>query len=470
MSDQVFDIIVIGGGPGGYVAAIRAAQLGLATALVERDELGGVCLNWGCIPTKALLHTADVLRDIEGAAALGIDTGPVRVDLPRVVARSRAVAQQLNRGVTGLLKKNKVTVLKGSARFTEPGRVVVDDKQHLQQPATLSADAIVIATGARSKSLPGIEPDGKLVWTSREAMVPDALPKRLLVVGAGAIGVEFASFYRALGSAVTIVEVLPQILPVEDAEIAALARKAFEAAGIEIHTTTSIVSLERTKDAVTVALKSANGSTVAPERVFDRAILAVGVTGNIEALGLEHTAVATDRGFIRTDAHCETNEPGIYAIGDVAGPPCLAHKASHEAIACIEHIAGLNSHSLDRLRIPGCTYSHPQIASIGLTERAASTAGRKVRIGRFPLIGNGKAIAIGDSNGLIKTLFDAVTGELLGAHLVGPGVTELVQGFAIAMGTETTEAELIATVFPHPTISEAMHESVLAAFGRAIHI
>ncbi len=462
MSEHIFDVVVIGGGPGGYVAAIRAAQLGLATALVERDELGGVCLNWGCIPTKALLHTADVLRDIEGAAALGIDTGPVRVDLPRVIARSRAVAQQLNRGVAGLLKKNKVTVIKGTARFTEPGRVIVDGKQ----PATLSADAIVIATGARPKSLPGIEPDGRLVWTSREAMAPDALPKRLLVIGAGAIGVEFASFYRTLGSAVTIVEALPEILPVEDAEIAALARKSFEAAGIEIHTGTSIASLQRTQDGVTATLKSADAS----EQRFDRAILAVGVTGNIKDLGLEHTHVATARGFIRTDVHCETNEPGIYAIGDVAGPPCLAHKASHEAIACIEHIAGLDSHALDRMRIPACTYSHPQIASIGLTEHAATVAGRKIRVGRFPLVGNGKAIAIGDANGMVKTLFDSGTGELLGAHLIGAGVTELIQGFAIAMGTETTEAELIATVFPHPTISEAMHESVLAAYGRAIHI
>jgi dihydrolipoamide dehydrogenase len=466
MSEQVFDVIVVGGGPGGYVAAIRAAQLGLATALVERDELGGVCLNWGCIPTKALLHTADVLRDIQGAAALGIDTGPARIDLQRIVARSRGVAQQLNRGVTGLLKKNKVTVIKGSARLSGPGRVVVDGAQ----PVTLAADAIVIATGARPKALPGIEPDGEIVWTSREAMVPDALPKRLLVIGAGAIGVEFASFYRTLGSAVTLVEVLPQILPVEDTEIAALARKSFEAAGIEVHTETSIDALRRTQDGLTVTLKSTNGSREPTEAGFDRAILAVGVTGNVENLGLEHTRVATERGFIRTNDQSETDEPGIYAIGDVAGPPCLAHKASHEAVACIEHIAGLDSHPLDRMRIAGCTYSHPQVASIGLTERAAAAAGRSVRIGRFPLIGNGKAIAIGDANGLVKTLFDAATGELLGAHLVGPGVTELIQGFAIAMGAETTEAELIATVFPHPTISEAMHESVLAAYGRAIHI
>jgi dihydrolipoamide dehydrogenase len=463
MNEQIFDVIIIGGGPGGYVAAIRAAQLGLSTALVERAEIGGVCLNWGCIPTKALLHTADVLREIQGAAALGIDTGPPRVDLARVVARSRAVAQQLNRGVTGLLKKNKVSVFKGTARFTEPGRIVVD----AAQPATLGADSIVIATGARAKSLPGIEADGKLIWSAREAMTPDALPHRLLVIGAGAIGIEFASFYRTLGSAVTVVEVLPEILPTEDAEIAVAARRAFEAAGIEIHTATSVQSLVRTKDGLTAALKSANGVT---EGTFDRAILAVGVTGNVEDLGLEHTRVAIDRGFIRADGNCETAEPGIYAVGDVAGPPCLAHKASHEAVACIERIAGHDAHPLDRNRIPGCTYSHPQIASIGLTERAAATAGRDVRIGRFPLIGNGKAIAIGDSAGMIKTLFDAKTGELLGAHMVGPGVTELIHGFAIAMGTETTEAELIATVFPHPTISEAMHESVLAAYGRALHI
>ncbi len=463
MSEQILDVIVIGGGPGGYVAAIRAAQLGLATALVERAEIGGVCLNWGCIPTKALLHTADVLRDIEGAAALGIDTGPARVDLTRVVARSRAVAQQLNRGVTGLLKKNKVQVFKGTARIAEPGRVAVDGAQ----AATLGADAIVIATGARAKSLPGIEPDARLVWTARDAMVPDVLPKRLLVIGAGAIGIEFASFYRTLGSEVTVVEVLPEILPTEDAEIATAARRAFEKAGIAIHTGTSVASLERSSNELQAVLKSATGTV---EGTFDRAILAVGVTGNVEDLGLERTRVVVERGFILTDETCETAEPGIYAIGDVAGPPCLAHKASHEAVACIERIAGLDAHPLDRNRIPGCTYSHPQIASIGLTERAAAAAGRQVRIGRFPLIGNGKAIAIGDSNGMIKTLFDAHTGELLGAHMVGPGVTELIHGFAIAMGAETTEAELIGTVFPHPTISEAMHESVLAAYGRALHI
>jgi dihydrolipoamide dehydrogenase len=465
VSEQIFDVIVIGGGPGGYVAAIRAAQLGLATALIERAEIGGVCLNWGCIPTKALLHTADVLRDIEGAAALGIDTGPAKVDLPRVVARSRAVAQQLNKGVTGLLKKNKVQVFKGAARVTEPGRVAVEGG------ATLGADAIVIATGARARSLPGIEPDGKTIWTAREAMTPDTLPKRLLVIGAGAIGIEFASFYRTLGSEVTVVELLPEILPTEDTEIATAARRAFEKAGITIHTSTSVASLQRSGNGLVAALKTADGTKEGLiEKSFDRAILAVGVTGNVEDLGLEHTRVAVERGFIRTDANCETAEPGIYAVGDVAGPPCLAHKASHEGVACVERIAGLAAHALDRSRIPGCTYSHPQIASIGLTERAAAAEGRQVRIGRFPLIGNGKAIAIGDSNGMIKTLFDAQTGELLGAHLVGPGVTELIHGFAIAMGTETTEAELIGTVFPHPTISEAMHESVLAAYGRALHI
>jgi len=456
-----FDVVVIGSGTGGYVAAIRAAQLGLRTAVVERAPVvGGTCLNWGCIPTKALLHTADVLRDIEGAAALGIDTGPPRIDLARVVARSRAVAQQLNRGVTGLLKKNKVHVFKGAARFTEPGRLDVAG-------AALGADAIVIATGARAKSLPGIEPDGRLIWTAREAMVPDALPRRLLVIGAGAIGIEFASFYRTLGSEVTVVEVLPEILPTEDAEIAAAARRAFEKSGITMHTSTSVTSLRASGNALTAVLKTANGTI---EGTFDRAILAVGVTGNVEQLGLEHTRVAVDRGFIRADANSETAEPGIYAVGDVAGPPCLAHKASHEAVACIERIAGLDAHPLDRNRIPGCTYSHPQIASIGMTERAAAASGRQVRIGRFPLIGNGKAIAIGDPNGMIKTLFDAQSGELLGAHMVGPGVTELIHGFAIAMGTETTEAELIGTVFPHPTISEAMHESVLAAYGRALHI
>ena len=464
MSEQQFDVVVIGGGPGGYVGAIRAAQLGLSTALVERDELGGVCLNWGCIPTKALLHTADVLREIQGAAELGIDVGAAKVDIARVVARSRAVAQQLNRGVTGLLKKNKVTVFKGNARFTAPGKVAVEGGK---QAATLAADAVIIATGARAKALPSVIPDGKLIWTAREAMVPDALPKRLLIIGAGAIGIEFASFYATLGCAVTVIEMLPEILPTEDAEIAAAARAAFKKAGIEIHTATALGSLKAVRNGLSAAFQTPNGPV---EAQFDRAILAVGVAGNIEGLGLENTRVETDRGFIRAGENGATAEPGIYAVGDVAGPPCLAHKASHEGVACVEHIAGLASHTVDRARIPGCTYSHPQVASIGMTEQAASGAGRKVRVGRFPLMGNGKAIAIGDANGMVKTIFDAATGELLGAHMVGPGVTELIQGFVIAMGLETTETQLMQTVFPHPTISEAMHESVLAAYGRALHI
>ncbi len=463
MTAQRYDVIIIGGGPGGYVAAIRAAQLGLTTALVERDALGGICLNWGCIPTKALLHGADIVREIRTAAMHGIDTGPVSVDLPRMVARSRSVAQQLNRGVTGLLKKNKVTVIFGDARLTAPGHVSVDSNV----PVTLMSDAIILATGSRPRALPGMEPDGTHIWTAREAMTPASLPKRLLVIGAGAIGIEFASWYQTLGCAVTVIEMLPQILPTEDAEIATLARAAFEKAGITIHTATTIAALRRNGEMLQATLTTANGPI---EGSFDRAILAVGVTGNVETLGLQHTRVATERGFIRTDANAETDEPGIYAIGDVAGPPCLAHKASHAGIACAEHIAGLDAHPPRRDRIAGCTYAHPQIASIGMTETAATAAGRAVRVGRFPLIGNGKAIAIGDAEGLIKTIFDAATGELLGAHLVGPAVTELIQGFAIAMGLECTEADLMATVFPHPTLSEAMHESVLAAYGRAIHI
>ena len=463
MSEQQFDVIVIGGGPGGYVAAIRAAQLGRKVALIERDALGGVCLNWGCIPTKALLHTADVLREIAGAAALGIDTGPVSIDLPRIVARSRAVAQQLNAGVTGLLRKNKVTVFKGDARFTGPGRVTVAGKQ----PADLAANACIIATGARARTLPNVPAVGPLVWTAREAMVPDALPKRLLVIGAGAIGIEFASFYNALGSAVTVIEMLPEILPVEDAEIAAAARAAFTAAGITIHAGTTLASLQVARGRLAASLATPNGTV---EAQFDRAIVAVGVTGNVEDLGLETVGIVPERGFIPVTAHCATTAPGIYAIGDVVGAPCLAHKASHQGVACAEHIAGLPTHPLAATRIPGCTYSHPQVASIGLTEQAARSAGREVRVGRFPLLANGKAIAIGAADGLVKTIFDASTGELLGAHLLGPGVTELVQGFAIAIGLETTETQLLQTVFPHPTISEAMHESVLAAYGRALHI
>jgi dihydrolipoamide dehydrogenase len=464
-----FDCIVVGGGPGGYVAAIRAAQLGLHTALVEREHLGGICLNWGCIPTKSLLHTADVYREIANAESLGINVGSVDVDLSAVVARSRAVANQLCKGIGMLMRKNKVTVFDGQARLDGPGRLRVSQQTQEAQDGAgveLTAGAIILATGARPKSLPNIEIDGQRIWSYREAMVPTELPRRLLVIGAGAIGIEFASFYHTLGSEVTVVEVLPQVLPVEDDEIAGLARAAFDAQGIEIHTGAKVLSVTPGDAGLVAEIETATGVT---RREFDRAILSVGVAGNVEDLGLETTAVVIDGGFIRVDGYQETAEPGIFAIGDVAGVPCLAHKASHEGMIAAEYIADEAPHPLKRDRIPGCTYCHPQVASVGLTERAAAESNRQVKIGRFPLIGNGKAIAIGDSDGLVKTIFDAATGELLGAHMVGPGVTEMIQGFVVAMGLETTESELIDTIFPHPTVSEAMHESVLAAFDRALH-
>ena len=462
---QHFDTIVVGGGPGGYVAAIRAAQLGLSVALVERDQLGGICLNWGCVPTKSLLHTADLLREMRRAGDYGLVTGEISYDTAKVVKRSRAVADQLSRGVKGLLRKNKVTVIDGAARLAGAGKLVVERAGAATQE--LRSDAIVLSTGARARALPGVEADGELVWTYREAMTPREIPKRLLVIGSGAIGIEFASFYRTLGSEVMVIEVLSRILPAEDEEISAFARKAFEQDGIAIHTSARLGSLARAGGGLVAKIATESGAL---ELSFDRAILSVGVTGNVETLGLETTRARAERGFIVTGAHFETAEPGVYAIGDVAGPPCLAHKASHEGVLVMEHVAGNETHALRRERIPACTYSHPQVASVGLSERAAAEAGRKLRIGRFPLVGNGKAIAIGDSHGFVKTIFDAATGELLGAHLVGPGVTELIQGFTIAMGLESTEQQLIETIFPHPTISEAMHESVLASLGRALHV
>ncbi len=464
-----FDVIVVGGGPGGYVAAIRAAQLGLTVAVVEREHLGGVCLNWGCIPTKALLHASDLLREMRHAAALGIDADP-QVNLEVMVQRSRDVAGQLNRGVGHLLRKHKVTVIDGHARLAGNGTVQVEAADGSSE--RLASDAIILATGARARSLPGIEPDRDRIWTAREAMVPKAVPKRLLVIGAGAIGIEFASLYRALGSQVTVVEMLPRILPVEDEEISALMQAALEREGIEVRCSTVIRELTRSRNGLEAVLASADGdaAAAADNAKFDRAILAVGVTGNIEDLGLEGTGVSTDRGFIETDARLETGEAGVYALGDVAGPPCLAHRASHEGVLLAEYLAGGEMHPLLRERIPACTYAYPQVASVGVSERAARAAGRDIRVGRFPLIGNGKAIAIGQQDGLIKTLFDAASGELLGAHMIGAGVTELIAGFTVAMGLETTEAELMATVFPHPTVSEAMHESVLSAYDRALHI
>ena len=465
MAETTFDVVVVGGGPGGYVAAIRASQLGLETALVEREHLGGICLNWGCIPTKTLLHTADLYREMQDAERYGL-TAEASFDLDKVVSRSRSVARQLSSGVKFLMRKNKIQVFDGAARLTGGGGVVVEKDG--ETVAELGADHTIIATGARPRSLPGLEPDGELVWTYKEAMVPPVMPDSLLVIGSGAIGVEFASFYRSLGAEVTVVEVLPRILPVEDEEISAFAREEFEKQGITIHTNATVESLDKGDNSVTATIATEDGTV---EATFDRAILAVGVTGNVEGLGLEATAATVDRGAIVVNEWLETGEPGLYAIGDVAGPPLLAHKAMHEGVICIERIAGLPSaRPMERRRIPGCTYCHPQIASAGLTEAAAQEAGFNVRVGRFPLVGNGKAIAVGDTGGLVKTVFDADTDELLGAHMVGPDVTEMIQGFVVAMGLETTEAELMETVFPHPTISEAMHESVLDAYDRVLHI
>ena len=464
MADMNYDLIVIGGGPGGYVAAIRAAQLGLRTAVVERENLGGICLNWGCIPTKALLRSAEVLRNAKHAAEYGLVIQNPSFDLDKVVQRSRRVAGQLNGGVKHLLKKNKVAVIEGEAKLLGKGQVAVT--KNGAAVGTFGAKNIIIATGARARTLPGLEDDGNLVWTYRKAMTPNTTPKSLLVIGSGAIGIEFASFYNELGAKVTVVEVMDRILPVEDEEISAFARKQFEKQGMRIITGAKAGNLRKGADSVTVAVE-ANGKT--EDITVDRVILAVGITPNTENLGLENTKVQTDRGHIKTNANCQTDEPGVYAIGDVTGAPWLAHKASHEGVIAAEHIAGQHPHALDVRNIPGCTYSHPQIASVGLSEKKAKEAGYEVRVGRFPFIGNGKAIALGEADGMVKTVFDAKTGELLGAHMVGAEVTELIQGYTVAKTMETTEQELMQTVFPHPTLSEMMHEAVLDAYGRAIH-
>jgi dihydrolipoamide dehydrogenase len=465
MAETSFDIIVIGTGPGGYVAAIRAAQLGMKTAVVERKHLGGICLNWGCIPTKALLRTAEIYETMKHASDFGISIKGIDFDIKKVVERSRQVAAQLNGGVAHLLRKNKVTVFDGNGRLNGPGKVAVEKDG--KAVADLAAKHIILATGARARSLPGLEPDGKLVWTYMEAMIPENMPRSLLVVGSGAIGIEFASFYRSLGAEVTVAEILDRVLPVEDDEISALARKAFEKQGMSIHTSTTVKALQRAANSVTATLEG-GGKTW--DVSVDRVILAVGIVGNVEGCGVEGTRVKVEKSHILIDEWCRTGEPGVYAIGDVVGPPWLAHKASHEGIICIEKIAGLPGiHPLDTTRIPGCTYSRPQIASVGLTEKAARERGHEVKVGRFPFIGNGKAIALGEPEGMVKTVFDAKTGELLGAHMVGAEVTELIQGYGVAKTLETTEAELMHTVFPHPTLSEMMHESVLDAYGRAVH-
>jgi dihydrolipoamide dehydrogenase len=473
MADQSFDIIIIGSGPGGYVTAIRAAQLGFRTAVVERDFLGGICSNWGCIPTKALLRSAEIFHYLQHAKDYGVSAEKVGFDPRAVVDRSRKVAQRMNTGVGFLLKKNKVTVIWGDATIEAPGKLSVKASRSEAPKGAVGAGAyqakhIIIATGARPRVLPGIEPDKKLVWTYFEAMVPERMPKSLLVIGSGAIGIEFASFFRTMGSEVTVVEVLPQILPVEDDEIAAFARKAFEKQGMKILTGAKVTKLEKKADGVTATIDDGKGGTQSLS--VERVISAVGVVGNVENIGLEKVGVKIDRGTIVADGTGKTNVPGIYAIGDVAGPPMLAHKAEHEGVICVEAIKGLDAHPLDKLRIPGCTYCHPQIASVGLTEKAAKDQGREIKVGRFPFVGNGKAIALGEDQGLVKTIFDAKTGQLLGAHLVGAEVTELIQGFVIAMQLETTEEDLVHAIFPHPTLSEMMHESVLSAYGRAIHV
>jgi len=464
MATQSFDVVVIGAGPGGYVAAIRASQLGLRVAIVERENLGGICLNWGCIPTKAMLRSAEVFHLMHRAREFGLKAEGIGYDLGAVVARSRKVAGQLSGGIGHLMKKHKVTVVMGTATITAPGRVEVATAKGAE---TLQAPAVILATGARARELPGLEADGQRVWAYRHALQPPHMPKELLVIGSGAIGIEFASFYNTLGARTTVVEVMDRILPVEDAEIAAFARKQFQKQGMTILEMATVRALDRRADGVTAQIEQ-GGKTEA--RNFDTVISAVGIVGNVEGLGLEALGVRVDRTHVVTDEFCRTGVPGLYAIGDVAGAPWLAHKASHEGVMVAELIAGGHPHPIKPGSIAGCTYCHPQIASVGLTEEKARAAGHEVRVGRFPFIGNGKAIALGDPEGMIKTVFDARTGELLGAHMVGAEVTELIQGYVIGRTLETTEAELMETVFPHPTLSEMMHESVLDAYGRALHI
>lgn len=465
MSKSSYDLIVIGGGPGGYVGAIRAAQLGLKTALVEKTHLGGVCLNWGCIPTKALLRSAEIFHHLHELESYGLAADNVRFDLDKIVKRSRNVAQQLSQGVKHLLKKNKIEVFEGHGKIKlgQNKQVVVEGKA---EPLVLSCENIMIATGARPRVLPGLEPDGKLIWTSREAMIPETIPQSLLVIGSGAIGIEFATFYNAFGAKVTVVEMQNRILPQEDEEISSTAMKIFERKGITIHCNATVASINKNPSSVEASLKTSKGTI---SEVYDKIIVAAGIVGNTENLGLEGTKVVVNKGHIETTTAGQTAEPGVYAIGDVTGAPWLAHKASHEAIACVEAIAGHPAHPLNIKNIPGCTYSLPQIASVGFTEKQALDKGYIVKVGRFPFLANGKAAALGEKDGLIKTVLDAKTGELLGAHMIGAEVTELIQGFGIARTLEATEAELMATIFPHPTLSEMMHESVLDAYDRVIH-
>ena len=463
-----FDVIVIGGGPGGYVAAIRASQLGMSAAVVEREHLGGICLNWGCIPTKALLRAAEIKHNIEHAADFGIEvSGTVSVNLKKVVERSRRVASRLSSGVGHLLKKNKVTVFDGTAKLAGKSGANWVLSVTGKSETRLTGKHIIIATGARARALPGIEPNGSSIVTYKDAMVPEKMPKSLIVVGSGAIGVEFASFYQDMGVEVTIVEYLDRILNAEDEEISALAQKSFEKRGIKILTSAKLLGLKETSQGVAADIETGGAKQ---QLVAERVIMAVGIVGNSENIGLEATKVKLDRGHIVTDGYGATGEAGLYAIGDVTGAPWLAHKASHEGIICIEKIAGMKHvHPIEDNSVPGCTYCRPQVASVGLTETKAKQAGYEIKVGKFPFLANGKAIALGDDEGLIKTIFDAKTGALLGAHMIGPEVTELIQGYVVARSLETTEAELMHTIFPHPTLSEAMHESVLDAYDRAIH-
>jgi dihydrolipoamide dehydrogenase len=453
---ETYDLIVLGSGPGGYVAAIRASQLGLRAAIVEREKLGGICLNWGCIPTKALLRTSEIHHYLTHASAYGLSAEKVSFDLAKIVERSRKVAGQLNAGVKGLMKKNKVTVVEGEGKLAGKGKLQVGDK-------VLEAKHIIVATGARARDLPFAKADGERILTYRHAMVPRVMPTKLLVIGSGAIGVEFASFYSDMGAEVTIVEMLERILPVEDEDVSAFVHKALTKQGMKIHVSSGVEKLETGPDGVKATLKGGASDT------FSHAIVAIGIVPNTEGIGLEGLGVKTERGHIVVDGYGRTNVEGIYAIGDVTGPPWLAHKASHEGVVCVEAIAGKKPHPFETWNIPGCTYSRPQVASVGLTEAAAKAAGKTVKVGKFPFIGNGKAIALGEAEGFVKTVFDAETGELLGAHMVGAEVTELIQGYAVARQLETTEEELMHTVFPHPTLSEMMHESVLDAYGRALH-
>ena len=472
MATTEYDVIIVGSGPGGYVTAIRSAQLGLKTAIVEKQHLGGICLNWGCIPTKALLRSAEIYHHMQHAKDFGLTVSKVGFDVASIVKRSRGISTKLNTGVGFLMKKNKVDVIWGEAKLTAPKKLIVSAAKNapkgVKEAGDYTAKHIILATGARPRVLPGIEPDGKQIWTYFEAMVPPDIPKSILVIGSGAIGIEFASFYQTLGVDVTVVEVLPNIMPVEDPEISGIARKQMEKQGMKILTEAKVTAIKKSSKSLTVTIETKDGKkeTLSTEKV----ISAAGVQGNIENIGLETINVNTDKGCISVDGYGRTNVPGVYAIGDVAGPPMLAHKAEHEGVICVEKIAGLNPHSLDKQKIPGCTYCNPQVASVGYTEADAKKSGYDVRVGRFPFMGNGKAIALGEPEGLVKTIFDKKTGQLLGAHMVGAEVTELIQGFVVAMNLETTEEDLMHTVFPHPTLSEMMKESVLDAYDRVINI